>query len=51
MSDRLISAEKLKKHYAWWGTSGNDELEEQKKVFDTIIDLQPTVEVRNEQSD
>lgn len=39
---RYIDADKLKAHYAWWECteSGN----EQKKVFDTIIDLQPTVE-------
>ena len=44
---RLIDADKLKKHYAWWGTSGNDELEERKKDFDVIIDLQPGTEIVN----
>ena len=34
---RLIDADKLKQHYAWW----NDE---NKELFDTIVDLQPTVE-------
>ena len=34
---RLIDADKLKQHYAWW----NDEI---KELFDTIVDLQPTVE-------
>lgn len=33
---RQIDAEKLKEHYAWWQN-------ENKKIFDTIIDLQPTV--------
>ena len=35
MGDRLISAEKLKNHYAWWD-------DEKKEIFDTIVDLQPT---------
>ena len=34
---RLIDADKLKQHYAWW----NDEI---KELFDTIVDVQPTVE-------
>ena len=34
---RLIDADKLKQHYAWW----NDEY---KELFDTIVDAQPTVE-------
>ena len=42
MMDRLIYAEKLKKHYAWWANS-QDELKEFKRVFDEIINLQPTV--------
>ena len=41
---RYIDADKLKKHYAWWATSGNPDLEERKRDFDTIVDLQPTVE-------
>ena len=36
---RLIDADKLKQHYAWW----NDE---NKELFDTIVDAQPTVEKR-----
>lgn len=32
---RLIDADKLKKHYAWWN---NDE----KIIFDEIVDSQPT---------
>lgn len=35
---RLIDADVLKGHYAWWGEDS-----EQKKLFDQIIDLQPTV--------
>ena len=36
---RLIDADKLKHHYAWW----NDEY---KELFDTIVDAQPTVEMQ-----
>ena len=36
---RLIDADKLKQHYSWWN---NDE----KNVFDNIVDLQPTIESR-----
>ena len=36
---RLIDADKLKQHYAWW----NDE---NKELFDTIVDAQPTVEMQ-----
>ena len=32
---RLIDADKLKNHYAWWDN-------EDKKIFDDIVDLQPT---------
>lgn len=39
---RLIDADKLKNHYAWWGEGGGSGLE-QKKTFDTIVDLQPTI--------
>ena len=35
---RYIDAEKLKKHYAWWG-------DETKETFDAIIDQQPTADV------
>lgn len=35
---RLIDADKLKKHYAWWGESDS-----QKRLFDEIVDRQPTV--------
>ena len=37
---RLIDADKLKKHYAWWNN-------EEKKVFDDIVDLQPTVDAES----
>ena len=33
---RLIDADKLKQHYAWWNN-------EEQRTFDTIVDLQPTV--------
>ena len=33
---RLIDADKLKAHYAWWGN-------EEREVFDSIVDMQPTV--------
>ena len=36
---KLIDADKLKQHYAWWDN-------EDKKIFDTIIDLQPDAVVR-----
>lgn len=40
---RLIDAEKLKQHYAWWaGGSREMTMDEAKKDFDVIIDLQPT---------
>ena len=34
---RLIDADKLKQHYAWWNDENNE-------LFDTIVDIQPTVE-------
>lgn len=36
---KLIDADKLKEHYAWWDN-------EDKKIFDTIVDLQPEAVVR-----
>ena len=45
MADRLISADKLKAHYAWWeGGTREMTMGEAKKDFDTIIDLQSTIE-------
>lgn len=44
---RLIDADALKAHYAWWGDfpeDGPNRIEE-KKIFDTIVDLQPTVDL------
>ena len=32
---RLIDADVLKKHYAWWNN-------EEKEIFDVIVDSQPT---------
>ena len=34
---RLIDADKLKQHYAWWNN-------EEQRTFDQIVDSQPTVE-------
>lgn len=45
-SVRLIDANKLKAHYAWWKGGGREmTMDEAKSDFDTIIDLQPTVEI------
>ena len=42
---RLIDADKLKAHYAWWGDENGTELSKaNKEVFDTIVNLQPTVD-------
>lgn len=42
---RLIDAEILKNHYAWWEIGdGEITYAEAKKRFDTIIDVQPTVD-------
>ena len=42
---RLIDADKLKTHYCWWADGGREmTLDEAKKTFDTIIDVQPTVD-------
>ena len=44
---RLIDADKLKAHYAWWkGGTREMTMDEAKNDFDTIIDLQPTVELK-----
>ena len=34
---RLIDADALKKHYAWWE-------DDRQKLFDSIVDQQPTVD-------
>ena len=45
---RLIDAEKLKVHYCWWAGGGREmTLDEAKKTFDTIIDVQPTVDAES----
>ena len=43
---RLIDADKLKQHYAWW-ENGTAEmtLDEAKRNFDAIIGVQPTVDI------
>lgn len=44
---RLIDADRLKYHYCWWeGGSREMTIDEAKKTFDTIIDLQPEEVVR-----
>lgn len=40
---RLIDADALKAHYAWWGETESGK--ERKELFDEIVDLQPTVNV------
>ena len=45
MAGRLIDADALKAHYAWWqGGTAEMTLDEAKRDFDTIIDQQTTVE-------
>ena len=40
---RLIDADKLKQHYAWWECT---ELGKQnKQLFDDIVDAQPTINI------
>lgn len=52
MARRLIDADKLKQHNAWWATSCNEELREYKVIFDQIVDAQPTVaEVEDDEND
>lgn len=42
---RMIDADKLKAHYAWWkGGTRELTMDEAKSDFDTIVDLQPTIE-------
>ena len=38
---RLIDADALKAHYAWWGETESGR--ERKELFDEIVDIQPTV--------
>ena len=38
MTGKLIDAEKLKKHYAWWDD------DERRALFDQIVDAQPTID-------
>lgn len=41
---RYIDADKLKQHYAYWESSKYDYMQEEKKLFDDIVDQQPTVD-------
>lgn len=40
---RLIDADKLKQHFAWWH-EGGEEADREAEIFEQIIDTQPTVE-------
>lgn len=43
---KLIDADRLKAHYCWWsGGSREMTIDEAKKTFDTIVDVQPTVDI------
>ena len=42
---RIIDADKLKQHYAYWESSKYDYMQEEKKLFDDIVDQQPTADV------
>lgn len=43
---KLIDADKLKNHYSWWkGGTREMTMDEAKSDFDTIIDLQPSVDI------
>jgi len=49
MGQRLIDADRLKRHYAWWGQKASAEIfKEFKHTFDIIVDLQPTVETKED---
>ena len=41
---RYIDADKLKQHYAYWESSKYDYMQEEKKLFDDVVDQQPTAE-------
>lgn len=40
---RLIDADKLKQHFAWWH-EGGEEADRQAEIFEQIIDAQPTAQ-------
>lgn len=45
---RLIDADALKRHYAWWKDGTREmTMDEAKSDFDTIIDLQPTIKPKH----
>ena len=49
MGQRLIDADRFKRHYAWWGQKASAEIfKEFKHTFDIIVDLQPTVETKED---
>lgn len=39
---RLVDADQLKQHYAWW--RNGSEMQEYAEMFDSIIDAQPTID-------
>ena len=41
---RLIDADKLKAWYSWWGEDDRN-----KRIFDEIVDQQPTVVIEPEE--
>lgn len=41
---RLIDADKMKQHFAWWH-EGGEEADRQAEIFEQIIDVQPTVSI------
>ena len=42
---RLIDADALKRHYAWWKNGTLEKtLDEIKRDLDVIVDVQPTIE-------
>jgi len=40
---RLIDADKLKQHFAWWHEGGED-ADRHAEIFEQIIDVQPTAQ-------
>lgn len=41
---RLIDADKMKQHFAWWH-EGGEEADRQAEIFEQIIDVQPTFSI------
>lgn len=45
---RPIDADKLKEHYSWWNEADNEDYKKFKKIFDGIIDEQPTLNTKED---